>query len=417
MKSNVRSLLRLEFYTLCALAFSLPLLEGPKHLFCLIYLGLFCYRTLKYRDTFESSPLGKYILFFIATSIISSIGATYNGYDVVKLHDIIRYSLIGWMILHTPLSKRQLYTICAALIASTLIACSEAYYLLHTGQEKYFELRSVGHINHSAIFILLIMGITLPLLLIQNNRKIVWVCFFILNLIIAYFLLLTNSRATFIGLILIAIILFSIIIFKNKKLIPIILISSTLLISAIAINPPSVVNKFIGLHKYYSGKTTPREKSWNTSYYAWKKEMLFGVGYGNYRIISSDKMREWYKNSSIDFSNKTHFIYLPHAHNRYINTLAEGGLIGLLGLLTLFTAILHHLLISGKKLYLKNENVFFWLLGANTLSTVAIVGLFNTTLHHEHGLLAMILIGISFNYLHQNKIDVQSGHIIQGKTL
>lgn len=403
MKNNIGNLLRLEFYTLCALALSLPLFEVAKHLFCLIYLGLFSYRTLKYKETFKYSPLGKFFIILIIASIISSIGAAYNGYDILKLHDIIRYSLIGWMILHTPLSQKQLYYICAMLIASSLIACCEAYYLLNIGQEKYFELRSVGHINHSSIYILLILGITLPLFLIRTHKKLFWLLFPLINCAGLYFLLETNSRATFIGLVLILLTLTLSLMLQYKKSTPFILIGCTLLISVIAINPPNVINKFIGKYKYYSGKITPREKSWNTTYHAWKKEKAFGVGFGNYRTITPEKMKEWYKNTNIDVTDKQHFIYLPHTHNRYMNTLAEGGVIGLSGLLILFGAILYLLLINIKHLTIKKGNIYFWLIGFNTLSTITIVGLFNTTLHHEHGLLAMILIGISFNYLYRNR--------------
>ena len=408
MKSNADNLLRLEFYTLCALAFSLPLFEGPKHIFCIIYLMLFCYRTIKHKETFKPSPLGKYILLFIATSIISSIGAAYNGYDVIKLHDIIRYSIIGWMIIHSPLSKIHLYIICAALTTSTFIACSEAYYLLYTEQKKFFELRSVGHINHSAIFILLILGSTLPLLLTQIHRKKIWGFALATNLTITFFLFETNSRATFIGLLLIFIIFIISTAIKHKNHIPLILISCSILAGIITINPPNVVNKIIQKHNYYSERATPREKSWNTTYHAWKKEIIFGVGYGNYRVITPKKMSEWYKDTGVDVTNKKHFIYLPHAHNRYMNTLAEGGLIGLLGLLVLFGAIIYHLFINSRHSFIEKDSIYFWLIGANTLSTITIVGLFNTTLHHEHGLLAMMLIGISFSYLHNNKNEVQT---------
>jgi O-antigen ligase len=404
VRNNIEKILRLEFLTLCALAFSLPLFEGPKHLFCFIYLTIFIYRSVKFRDTLDISPLGKYILFFIGLSIISSIGASYNGYNVIKLHDIIRYSLIGWMALHTPLSRKRIYIICATLIISTFIACIDAHYMLHTVKSTYFELRSVGHINHSSIFILLISGITLPLLLLRQNQKTLLLCFLITNIAIFYYLLKTNSRATFIGFILIIITTIIFIIIKNKKAIYIVLITLSLSIAAISINPPNVINKIIGKHKYYSEKMTPREKSWNTSYYVWKKEPFFGIGYGNYQIITPEKMLSLYKNSNLDFTNKELFIYLPHSHNRYVNTLTEGGLIGLIGLLILFGGIFYHIMKSIKFLKNKENNIFFFLIACNTFITITIVGLFNTTLHHEHGLLAMLLIGLSFNYLHNKKL-------------
>ena len=54
------------------------------------------------------------------------------------------------------------------------------------------------------------------------------------------------------------------------------------------------------------------------------------------------------------------------------------------------------------------EAMVFWLAGVNTLITVIVVGIFNTTLHHEHGLLAMILIALSCSYFDKSNDKTKS---------
>jgi O-antigen ligase len=394
-----------EFYALCGLALSLPLIEVTKHIFSLLLLALLIYRIAKERIWLPPSPAAKYIIIFLVGSIIASIGASANGYEVKKLHDIIRYGLIGLIILYIPLSTKQTYIVLACLVISAIVGIGDAYYSVFTGAEKSFELRSVGHINHSSIYILLIAGISLGLTFNIRSIYPTAIAFLVANSIIIYGLLETNSRATFIGVG----ILFLLIIFfgflKSKKTAFVISIFVVIIALTSIWYPPAALNKIYRKNAHYQNGLTPREKAWNTAYHAWKKEPAFGIGYGNYKIITLQKMQEWYDNSDTDFANKEYFVYLPHAHNRYVNTLAEGGIIGLLSLLSLFGGIL---LVHIKTLCfaLHDKHVFsFWLIGSGTLASVTIVGLFNTTLHHEHGLLAMILFGLTLQQLTKNRPD------------
>ncbi|MGS2717395.1 O-antigen ligase family protein [Eionea flava] len=393
------------FYGLCGLALSLPIIEVTKHLFILILVVFFIYDLLLKKLNFEQSYPTKCIYIFLTGSIIASIGATLNGYEVQKLHDIIRYGLVGLIILYAPISKKQAYIILGCLIFSALAGILDAYHSLHQGKEKYFELRSVGHINHSSIYILLTVGLTLPLLFSIKHRVISILTYATINAALIYSLLETNSRATFIGLGIIILLLVIFSALRSKKIACISLAITIFGIMLTIWNPPSALNKIYGKSKYYENKLTPREKAWNTAYHAWKKEYLFGVGYGNYKIITEKFMQEQYINSEIDTADKTAFIYLPHAHNRFFNTLAEGGLIGLLSLLLLLAGFAVYFF-SSLRISSSNKDTFtFWLIGFNSLTIISIVGLFNTTLHHEHGILAMILLCLSVNQVMRYKRD------------
>jgi len=49
----------------------------------------------------------------------------------------------------------------------------------------------------------------------------------------------------------------------------------------------------------------------------------------------------------------------------------------------------------------KSTSAVFWVIPATSLAIVTVIGLVNTTIHHEHGLLTMMLFGLSFNYLNR----------------
>jgi hypothetical protein len=49
----------------------------------------------------------------------------------------------------------------------------------------------------------------------------------------------------------------------------------------------------------------------------------------------------------------------------------------------------------------KSTSAAFWVIPATSMAIVTVIGLVNTTIHHEHGLLTMMLFGLSFNFLNR----------------
>jgi O-antigen ligase len=86
--------------------------------------------------------------------------------------------------------------------------------------------------------------------------------------------------------------------------------------------------------------------------------------------------------------------FTAHAHGLYFNTLAERGLVGLLPLLIFLAGIgltlfRHRMQNTDSPL---QKTLWGGALGAWVVTVLG--GLFNTTFHHEHGLITMILIAI-----------------------
>jgi O-antigen ligase len=86
--------------------------------------------------------------------------------------------------------------------------------------------------------------------------------------------------------------------------------------------------------------------------------------------------------------------FYPHGHSLYLNTLAERGVIGAL---PLFAVLVAWALSLWRYRPARVAPALDWVLwggAAGALLVTVTVGLVNTTLHHEHGLLAVLLLGL-----------------------
>ena len=398
----------LEFFCLCFLALMLPLLEAPKNIASLLYLIVWVARLATLgTHGLKKTSYDLIIAVFLGGNIIATIGAASKGYDTSDIVDIVRYSLIAWMLLHTTLSRKQILALISLLLLSALLGTAQGYWDLLQGNKQLFELHSVGHVNHSSIYLLLITGAILPFML--NNKFSRWkkIITAISLLVLLLALFETNSRATFIGFVFILAVLFAVSMKHHRKLASLTFAIVVVFTVYSIWNTPPIINKFIAKSHAYGNQLKPREKLWNVAYAVWKKEPVFGIGYGSYKGINAQRLQRWYKGSDIDFSDDSHYMYLSHAHNRYLHTLAEGGLIGLFSLLFLLAGATFVLWNQRTALQRPGDRLSFWLVGFNTLSAITIVGLFNTTLHHEHALLSMMLLMLSYKAIN---LDVEETH-------
>jgi O-antigen ligase len=136
-----------------------------------------------------------------------------------------------------------------------------------------------------------------------------------------------------------------------------------------------------------------RDDIWRAGLVAWEKYPWFGIGKDNYHRITEEQLRSWSSESGRPF-DAAKFIYVPHAHSLYVNTLVERGIAGVATLIAVLGAALYALLRYRPR---PAEDDIAWLLwggAAGAWIVTAGVGIVNTTLHHEHGLLAALLLGL-----------------------
>ena len=155
-------MLRLELAALIGLTAVLPLLEAPKNLLWLLYVVVWIANRLRAGDFGGrwdrwDSVIAAWIGAAFAAVAFAGLGAEWR--DCV---DVVRYGSVLWMMKRSRYSERVLVALLVALAAGTVVALAVGYYrILLTTNYQFLGLKSVGHVNHSAIYLAIALGTTL----------------------------------------------------------------------------------------------------------------------------------------------------------------------------------------------------------------------------------------------------------------
>jgi O-antigen ligase len=145
-------------------------------------------------------------------------------------------------------------------------------------------------------------------------------------------------------------------------------------------------------------KTSPnpmlneRYPVWHQAIAAWRAHPWFGVGLDNFYEIDAETVKRWVEERG-DTYDAAAYAGSSHAHSLYLMTLAERGIIGLAVVLIVLTGWGVSLLRGWPR---PTDSPLHWMVwggAASALIVTVAIGVVNTTLHHEHGLLAMLLLG------------------------
>ena len=91
----------------------------------------------------------------------------------------------------------------------------------------------------------------------------------------------------------------------------------------------------------------------------------------------------------------------PHAHSLYVNTLVERGALGLGALLALLAAWAWALARKRPDFAAAGAALTLWCASFSGLVVTAGIGLVNTTLHHEHAMLALLSLTLWLGSRHE----------------
>ncbi|HYY60425.1 MAG TPA: O-antigen ligase family protein, partial [Burkholderiales bacterium] len=136
-----------------------------------------------------------------------------------------------------------------------------------------------------------------------------------------------------------------------------------------------------------------RDGIWRAALVAWERYPLCGIGIDNYKLVKQERLKAWRAAAGKDYDAKR-YVEFPHAHSLYLNTLAERGIVGALPLAAVLIAWLVWLLRGRPSPPATNDDWLWWGAAAGAWIITTGVGLVNTTLHHEHGLLAAMFLGV-----------------------
>jgi O-antigen ligase len=369
---------RLEIGLLLALCVFLPLYEAPKNLAWLAYALVWLANRVRARDFGGRWDLwDTLIVAWLASGFIIAPFAALHGGEWRAPLDIVRNAGVLWMVKRSRLSEAEVRAVLAALVVSVLVGLVMGYAQLWRGETGRLELNSVGHVNHTAIYLAIMLGVCASWFFVGRQRILAGAA----TLLLLVSLFVAASRAgVVVGLLTLAILALA---SWPRSRVPAALVAAVLVASGLLgfMGGAEVFEKHA--NSVQAGHLLNyREQAWNLALSTWQRHPWFGVGMDNFALASRELETQQLRD------------LMPHAHNLYLNTLAERGIVGAVPLGAV-------LVVWGFWLYRRrpraSDTDADWLLWAGAAAAWVVsvgVGMVNTTLHHEHGLLAALLLGL-----------------------
>jgi O-antigen ligase len=395
--ASTDSLRRAEFWILAGLLFTLPLFEAPKNILWVLYVLVWLGNRARSRDFGGRWDIwDTLIAAWIASAALSAAFAGLHHKEWNGALDLRRYGSVLWLLKRSRFDDHELAVLWGALAVGAVAALAHGYWRLEvTGQRRFLELKSVGHVNHSAIYLAILLGATVSVVAAYWRRlgpsgragAAVLLALFAVSLF-------EMKSRTAIGVALALVVLLGVAWWPRARTVAIF----TLLAVAAAV--VVAVGARVEVVKKHEDRTAEgnvlayRAQIWNTARAAWLRFPLFGVGMDNYSAIEPDAVRQWRAEAGKPFDDKTFVVKSGHGHSLYYNTLAERGTVGFAALAAVLLAWAWRL---ARRYPGRAGGDRIWALWGGALSAwfvTVLAGVGNTTLHSEHALLSVILFGL-----------------------
>jgi O-antigen ligase len=382
---------------LLAFCFFLPLLEFWKALALLAYVIAWLANRL--RTGSIGGDWGWWdtlIVSWIGLAYLAAAFAGLGGGAWAKTGDVATHSLLLWMVMRARYSERELKWVLGALVVSVAAGLLHSHWMLWSGAQKSgnLQLNSVGQANHTAIYLAIMLGVCASWLFARWQR---WsagrrATALAVTLFVLASLAVTASRGA-VGVGAVMVLLLALAWWPRWRR-PLVVSTVTLAVVATLLVGfgAEVVRKQM-TNAAAENVLSYRDGVWRMALAAWEKYPWFGVGKDNYSRITHERVREWRAEAGKDY-DEARYLRQPHAHSLYVNTLAERGVVGFAPVAALLIAWAVALLRYRPR---SGESDFAWLAWGGAASAwivTAGVGVVNTTFHHEHGLLAVLLLGV-----------------------
>ena len=387
---------RVELFLLVAFCVFLPIVESWKNITWLLYV--LCWLANRARRRDWGGPWDGWdtlIFLWMASGFVVAAFAGLHGEEWRAALDIVRYGAILWMVKRARYSAAEMRWIIATLVFSTLLGLAIGYYRLWSGLAKsqMLQLYSVGHVNHTAIYIAIMLGLCVSWLLAswRNCGVAARLLALAVTGVVLGSLIFTASRGA-IGVGLAMLPLLGIAWRRRLRGAFIASLAAAVFITAAGWWLGAEVVRRQQNYESPANILSFRDGIWRMGLEGWRHYPWFGVGMDNYVLIDPERVKNWHAAEGRPY-DPARFVHFPHAHSLYINTLAERGIVGA-GILLL--VLLAWLVAVFRPPSPQAPDLDWTLWGAafGAWFVTVGVGLVNTTLHHEHAILAVLLLGL-----------------------
>jgi O-antigen ligase len=296
---------------------------------------------------FVKIPFERSIWLLFIAILISFIG-TYNfSLSLEGLEDYLIVILLFYMVVNNVKDLKTVKRLFILGIVSINISSIYAFFY----QKLYLELSRIDStfmaLDFGALLLIYLIFIMIYLLFNKNSVSINFLLTFSL-ILLNVTLIFNKSRGAWLGFIGGSFISFW---FNKKNLIPIFLV---ILILGMFFVPDAIQQRIISITDLTNNRSNiTRLALWKSALLMFKDNPINGVGINNFQEANESKYKE---------PNIRRF---SHAHNSFLNFLAETGIIGFTSIIYLFISILKYLNFGYKKV----EETFSKLFILGTMSS------------------------------------------------
>jgi O-antigen ligase len=400
-------LLTFDLVMLSLLILSLPSLEAPKNIFLVGYLlTRLTIEILQFSKGMKLwSSWDTLFLTIVFTALLSTLFAGMPHLEEWKGYSVLMTAILsGWFLSRAQYSRENYQGLFKLIILGAippLLWGLYQYLIIHT--KHNLQLHSVGHVNHSAIYLVMIFGASLGWFLSHlnlNKYKFKFSNFYvlalgILSLIFFVSLIIGQSRGAF-GTGTILGLLVTYFLGKNTKIRIAVTISIISIVILSIVLKTGVVEKQIA-NQEANNVLSSRDKVWNVSLEASRFHPLFGIGLSNWHFITLDQIKKSVESRGEKFNSKNYF-FPGHSHNLYLSALVERGIVGFLVTILFMLFWMKHLISTFKWAKKTPQASYLWAGSLSAWVATYGVGFVNTTFHHEHAILASLLLGLYLSY-------------------
>ena len=384
---------RVETGVLIAFAFVLPLYEAPKNILWVVFVVLWLVNRWRARDF--GGPWDRWdtlILLWIASGFATAAFAGIHHDEWRAAADIVRYGGVLWLLKRSRYPDAVWIGLAAAIVAGTVVALAWGYVVLPSTTHQQLEMNSVGHVNHSAIYLAIVFGLALAATRAWWTTSGWGLRAFGLALLAGFAISLQwmESRGAIGAAFLMAAVLLGVEAVRQRRRLRLTVLLVLAAAAVVMLLKPTFVEKnikFIEAGKFLN----VRDGTWRVGLSAWREFPLFGVGMDNYTRIRPEDVRQWNEKRGEAFDPDA--LLFTHGHSLYISALAERGLVGLGVLLAVLVAWAVALVRAVPGTGAPPLQWTYWGGAAGAWMITVVVGTVNTTLHHEHALVATLLLG------------------------
>jgi O-antigen ligase len=398
---NKLKFLELAFLSLF-LAF-LPSLEAPKNIFLVGYLIAALYRQSQLPSVKWTIWDWVFLLMIFSSFLSALFPFVAGGSEWISFKGMLFWVIFGWTIYRSDYNANEKKYLFIFVILMTLPPLIWGLtQLLILSSKDNLQLHSVGHVNHSAIYLCIVAGAILSILISQlqeAQKKYILITTFLFIFILSS-VVITKSRAAFgiVFLLAYALILLSKLSIKIKKILLGLL--TIFLIILIFIIPAPAIKKQIANQDSHI-VLSYRDIVWRAAYEVAKLNPLLGIGGGNWKHINIDQIKSAVESRGEIFHAEDFALQWGHPHNIYLSNLVDRGILGFIIFLSFMSLWLITLIKSYKKFNQDSKAMLFIMGSFSAWAIIFGIGFVNTTFHHENALLALFFLGLHLNYLRQ----------------